>query len=79
MLIQESTKIWSAIRCRQKINGDSESMLAKQLSVTERTLKQYDKSHGEKIMLEQIDHYCRLNKITLLQLLQSAELLTNAA
>lgn len=72
-------KIWSAIRCRQKINGDSDIKLSSQLNVKERTLKQYDKTDGRYITLDQINHYCNMNKIDLLSILQSAELLTTSA
>ena len=79
MFIPENTKIWAAIRCRQKINGDSAATLAKQLEVRERTIAEYEKTDGENITLGQISHYCKVNKVTMLQLLQSAELLTSAA
>lgn len=69
--------IWSAIRSRQRINGDSDLRLANQLLVKPRTLRQYDKCNGVNINLGQLNHYCYVNKINLSDLLQSAEILFN--
>ena len=75
-----SKKIWSVIRCRQKINDDTDLKLASQLNIKSvRTLKDYDKTDGGNITMKQIEKYCKLNKIDFISLLQSAELLTSAA
>lgn len=70
---KESIKVWSAIRSKQRINGDSDLRLANQLLVKPRTLRQYDKENGEHIQLEQLNHYCKVNKTSLLNLLLSVE------
>lgn len=63
------TRIWSLIRKWQRINNVSEAELSSYFKVTERTLKEYDKS-AHHVTLEKLDNFLDMTGVELNDLIQ---------
>ena len=60
--------IWCKIRYYQQLNDISDSDLASSLDVTERTLKEYDKS-ANNVTLAKVDRFLYVNNMKISDLL----------